>query len=255
MNYPALDLESLWNWMSSLLTSSLHFRTWCDLMLHDLAIFGLTINLKCHLLWYLNYKLVPREGWKVRHEKLLVKYKLTIQNLKKNPHAVIDKVTTSALQQESEDLFKKNLQCSVQFGPSMIFENDVKLNSVKCSSAHRVHHFQKSLTVQTAHCTVVWTVNDFWKWCQIEQCEMLISTQSTSSGKTVSSTLLRGVGSYLKLGGQVVMWGHNLPPLVDVGLTDLPKPWWAISHSAHPSPTPLLSCWLPSIIWTSIKHN
>ena len=31
----------------------------------------------------------------------------------------------------------------------------------------------------------------------------------------------------------------NLPPLVDIGLTDLPKPGWAIAHSVHPSPTPL----------------
>ena len=51
------------------------------------------------------------------------------------------------------------------------------------------------------------------------------------------------VGSYLKLGGQVVMCvcvgGQNLSPLVDKGLTDLPKTGWAIAHSAHPSPTPL----------------
>ena len=44
-----------------------------------------------------------------------------------------------------------------------------------------------------------------------------------------------GVGSYLKLGGQVVMWGHNLPPLVKIGFTDLPKPW----YPTHPSPPPL----------------
>ena len=36
----------------------------------------------------------------------------------------------------------------------------------------------------------------------------------------------RDVGSYLKLVGQVVIWGggHNLPPLVEIGLTDMPKP-------------------------------
>ena len=33
--------------------------------------------------------------------------------------------------------------------------------------------------------------------------------------------------------------GHNLPPLVQIGLTNLPKPEWAIAHPAHPSPTPL----------------
>ena len=45
------------------------------------------------------------------------------------------------------------------------------------------------------------------------------------------------VGSYLKLGGQVEMWGHNLPNLDEIGLTDLPKLGWAI---AHPSPTSLI---------------
>ena len=49
------------------------------------------------------------------------------------------------------------------------------------------------------------------------------------------------VGSYLKLGGQVVMWRHNLPPLVEIGLTALPKPGWAIAHHAPQSPTSLLS--------------
>ena len=50
------------------------------------------------------------------------------------------------------------------------------------------------------------------------------------------------VGSYLNLGGQVVLAnvrGHNLPPLVEIGLSDLSKPGWAIAHSAHPSPTSL----------------
>ena len=34
------------------------------------------------------------------------------------------------------------------------------------------------------------------------------------------------VGSYLKLVGPVVIWGrgHNLPPLVEIGLTDKPTP-------------------------------
>ena len=46
-------------------------------------------------------------------------------------------------------------------------------------------------------------------------------------------------GSYLNLGGgQIVMWGgHNLPHLIDRGLTDLPNPGWAIAHSVHPSLT------------------
>ena len=49
----------------------------------------------------------------------------------------------------------------------------------------------------------------------------------------------RDVGSYQKLGGQVVMWGHNLPPLVNKGLRDLQKPARAIVLTTHPSPTSL----------------
>ena len=30
----------------------------------------------------------------------------------------------------------------------------------------------------------------------------------------------RDIGSYLKLGGHVVMWGHDLPPLVEIELID-----------------------------------
>ena len=34
------------------------------------------------------------------------------------------------------------------------------------------------------------------------------------------------------------MWpGHNLLPLVETGLTGLPKPRWTIAHSVHSSPT------------------
>ena len=47
------------------------------------------------------------------------------------------------------------------------------------------------------------------------------------------------VGSYLKLGGQVVMWGANQPPLVEIGPTYLPKLVWVIVHPAHPpQPSP-----------------
>ena len=49
----------------------------------------------------------------------------------------------------------------------------------------------------------------------------------------------RDVGSYLKLDEQVVMWRHNLPPQVEIGLTDLLKPGWVITHPAHPSTTSL----------------
>ena len=46
------------------------------------------------------------------------------------------------------------------------------------------------------------------------------------SHRIMYRTYDRNLGSYLKLSGQVVMrgGGHNLPPLVEVGLTDLPKP-------------------------------
>jgi hypothetical protein len=30
-----------------------------------------------------------------------------------------------------------------------------------------------------------------------------------------------------------------LLPMIEIGLTDLPKPGWAIAHPAHPSPTSL----------------
>ena len=33
--------------------------------------------------------------------------------------------------------------------------------------------------------------------------------------------------------------GHNLPPLVDIGLTDSQKTGWVIAHPAHPCPTSL----------------
>ena len=54
----------------------------------------------------------------------------------------------------------------------------------------------------------------------------------------VSLPLAIGRSEYPR--GQVVMWWAHVP-LVEIGLTDLPKPRWAIAHSAHPSPTPLSS--------------
>ena len=60
----------------------------------------------------------------------------------------------------------------------------------------------------------------------------------------------RGVGSYRKLGGQVLIcmgaqagWactnmyggGHNLPPLVDIGFNNLTKPGWQLpTHLLRP---------------------
>ena len=43
------------------------------------------------------------------------------------------------------------------------------------------------------------------------------------------------VGSYLKLGGQVVMWGAQSASS-DTGLIDLTKPGWAIAQPAQRSP-------------------
>ena len=45
------------------------------------------------------------------------------------------------------------------------------------------------------------------------------------------------VGSYLKLGGQVVMWRADTAAAALLSI--LPKPGWDIAHSAHPSLTPL----------------
>ena len=41
------------------------------------------------------------------------------------------------------------------------------------------------------------------------------------------------------------MWGDNLPPLVDLGLTDLPKPGWLIARPIHLSPTSLMPILFP----------
>ena len=56
---------------------------------------------------------------------------------------------------------------------------------------------------------------------------LFLSIQVEETGKHTFQKLLHSsdVGSYLKFGGQVVMWGHNLPPLVEIGLTDLQKTW------------------------------
>ena len=52
--------------------------------------------------------------------------------------------------------------------------------------------------------------------------------------------MLQGRRKLLKAGwANINIGGHNLTPLVEIGLTDLPKPGWAISHPANPSPTPL----------------
>ena len=47
----------------------------------------------------------------------------------------------------------------------------------------------------------------------------------------------RGVGSYLKVGGQGVKErAQFMSPPFQININDLPKSGWAISHSTHPSP-------------------
>ena len=52
-------------------------------------------------------------------------------------------------------------------------------------------------------------------------------------------TYLRAVGRSKNLGVPVVIRGHNLSPLVEIGLTDLPKSVCAMAHPAHPETTDL----------------
>ena len=42
--------------------------------------------------------------------------------------------------------------------------------------------------------------------------------------------------------------GHNLHPLIGIGLTDMPELGWANVLPAHPSPTPLLESLITSPI-------
>ena len=49
----------------------------------------------------------------------------------------------------------------------------------------------------------------------------------------------RAVGRSEDPGVPVVLGGHNLSPLVEIGLTDLPKSGGAMAPPAHPGPTPL----------------
>ena len=49
------------------------------------------------------------------------------------------------------------------------------------------------------------------------------------------------VGKSENLDVPVVIRGHNLSPLVEIGLTDLPKSRCAMAHPAHPGTTGLKS--------------
>ena len=47
-----------------------------------------------------------------------------------------------------------------------------------------------------------------------------------------NSTIISGVSGFLRVGGQVVMGGDNVSPLVEIGLTDLPKSGGEIAPTA-----------------------
>ena len=49
----------------------------------------------------------------------------------------------------------------------------------------------------------------------------------------------RAVGRYENPGVPVLFGGQNLPPLVEIGLTDLPKSGGAMAPPAHPGTTGL----------------
>ena len=59
------------------------------------------------------------------------------------------------------------------------------------------------------------------------------------SHPNVISILFRGIGSYLKLGGQVVLCGAQSALSGWDRVKWSAKTWWAITHPTHPSPTPL----------------
>ena len=50
---------------------------------------------------------------------------------------------------------------------------------------------------------------------------------------------VRAVARSENPGGLVVLGGDNVPPLVNIGLTDLPKSGCAMAHPAHPGKTGL----------------
>ena len=79
----------------------------------------------------------------------------------------------------------------------------------------------------------------FFIWCLPENCNICLESSHLQ-------TLVKNEGSYL--GGQLVMWGHNVPPMVDIllCLTDLQKTWVGnIDKSSHPSPiSPLVLTYL-----------
>ena len=56
--------------------------------------------------------------------------------------------------------------------------------------------------------------------------------------------MIRAVARSENLGGHVVLGGDNVPPLVEIGLTDLPKTGGAYAPPASPLPTCLRSMYL-----------
>ena len=67
-------------------------------------------------------------------------------------------------------------------------------------------------------------------------------SKSKNLVKTENATLqyISGPSQGLKIrGGHVILGGENVPPLVEIGLTDLPKSGCAMAHPAHPGTTGL----------------
>ena len=58
---------------------------------------------------------------------------------------------------------------------------------------------------------------------------------------SLKSRIYRTVGKSGNPGVPVLFGGHNLPPLVEIGLTDLPKSGGAMALPASPGTTPLWS--------------
>ena len=52
-------------------------------------------------------------------------------------------------------------------------------------------------------------------------------------------------------GGHIVLGGDNVPPLVEIGLTDLPKSGCAMAYPAHPGTTGLQL----NISWTFLSSK
>ena len=69
---------------------------------------------------------------------------------------------------------------------------------------------------------------------------------------TMTLLRFRAVGGSENSGVPVLFGGHNLPPLVEIGLTDLPKFGGAMAPPAPPGTTGLLSKYIGSKLFVQI---